>query len=107
MRLRAGPCRKGLLPAPSGSQQWAVCWPQCLAAQDESVRVCRGSCRARGEQGSGRSSPGWDEAEVGHIQLGFHSEAEEGTGQGVGLGHRFRWSRGVLIALQWREQSAG
>lgn len=46
------------------------------------MRVCRGSCRARGEQGSGRSSPGWDEAEVGHIQLGFHSEAEEGTGQG-------------------------
>lgn len=24
----------------------------------------------------------WDVAEVGHIQLGFHSEVEEGTGQG-------------------------
>lgn len=24
----------------------------------------------------------WDEVEVEHIRLGFHSEAEEGTGQG-------------------------
>lgn len=44
--------------------------------------ACRGSCRALGGRGSGRSSPVWDVAEVGHIQLGFHSEVEEGTGQG-------------------------
>lgn len=78
----AGLCGKGLLPAPSGSQRWAVCWPRCLAAQDASVLACRGSCRALGGQGSGRSSPVQDVVEVVHTQLGFHSEAEEGTGQG-------------------------
>lgn len=78
----AGLCRKGLLPALSGSQRWVVCWPRCLAAQDVSVLACRGSCRALGGQGSGRSSPVRDVVEVEHIRLGFHSEVEEGTGQG-------------------------
>lgn len=78
----AGQCGKGLLPALSGSQRWAVCWPPCLAAQGASVLVCRGSCRALGGLGSGQSSPVLGVVEAGHIQLGFHSEVEEGTGQG-------------------------
>lgn len=44
--------------------------------------VCRGSCRALGGLGSGRSSPVWGVVEAGRIQLGFHSEAEGDTGQG-------------------------
>lgn len=73
---------QGPLPALSGPQQRAVCWPRCLAARGASVLVCTGSCHAPGGPGFGRSSPGWGAVGAGHTRRGCRSVAEEGTGWG-------------------------